>query len=748
MQCAAAYFPDSSSSYIKNGPMFNRGSGIASSCIVYSSLGTYRVKFYITYVSTMRQEVEIDIQESGQLSENYGDENNFTVASLLPRNDEKPIPCKVTIENVSSSDDKEFVEFGTNPQGFLRSLAQNCLAPCKNVQSFLTSIIGFVPILNWLPKYAWKENLMSDLVAGATTGVMHVPQGIAYALLSGVQPVNGLYASFFAPLFYMIFGTSRHVSIGSFAVVALMSGVTNEQIMSKYYGTNFTYTPESFQLLTDGNVNPISIASTLTFTLGLIQLATALLKLEFLSAYFCDPLVGGFTTGAAVHVFFSQIDDIMGIKLTRVSGPGYLFIVGYRLIKRIPDTNLVTLIASAIAGTFLLAGKDFLTPLLNKQLQFKVIVPYELLVLIVATFISYIFQWHETYGVPVVGKVPTGLPMPETPNFSLIPDCMSNALAIAVVTIAIHISMSKMLAKKLNYEKDLDAGQELYALGFSSTFSGFFPVFPTSTALGRTMVNVESGAKTQFSNVFSCLLLLAVILFLGPLFRTLPLCMLSTVIVVALRPMFRKFNDLPRIWRISKHDFFIWVLSFCATVAIDVIGGLAVSVGVALLTVVIRTQWPRWYAQFPQNSTLKERPDYCIYRFESFLIFTNVNRFRCTFNETIEKWNAHRRTTHDDKGAVNGRHLIFDCSAITQIDCMGVSALAEAIDDVHKRYSLRVFFTDAKQNIRRTLVDSNIVSNEDCFVSNIDRAIELIARPNAEKWTTAMSLPIPTVTSL
>ncbi|KAI1722105.1 sulfate permease family domain-containing protein [Ditylenchus destructor] len=645
----------------------------------------------------MRQEVEENIQASGQLSENYADENNFTVASLLPRNDEKPILCKVTIENVSSRDDKEFVEFGSNPQGFLRSLAQNCLAPCKNGQSFLTSIIGFVPILNWLPKYAWKENLMADLVAGATTGVMHVPQGIAYALLSGVQPVNGLYASFFAPLFYMIFGTSRHVSIGSFAVVALMSGVTNEQIMSKYYGTNFTYTPESFQLLADANVNPISIASTLTFTLGLIQLATALLKLEFLSAYFCDPLVGGFTTGAAVHVFFSQIDDIMGIKLTRVSGPGYLFVVGYRLIKRIPDTNLVTLTSSAIAGTFLVVGKDFITPLLNKQLQFRVIIPYELLVLIVATFISYIFQWHETYGAPV-----------------------------------------------MNYEKDLDAGQELYALGFSSTFSGFFPVFPTSTALGRTMVNVESGAKTQFSNVFSCLLLLGVILFLGPLFRTLPLCMLSTVIVVALRPMFRKFNDLPRIWRISKHDFFIWVVSFCATVAIDVIGGLAVSVGVALLTVVIRTQWPRWYAQFPQSSTLKERPDYCIYRFESFLIFTNVSRFRCTFTETIEKWNANRRTTREDKGALNGKHLIFDCSAITQIDCMGVSALADAIGDVHKRYSMRVFFTDAKENIRRTLVDSNIVSNEDCFVSNIDRAIDLIARPK----TTAMTLPIPTVTSL
>ncbi|KAI1706993.1 sulfate permease family domain-containing protein [Ditylenchus destructor] len=636
--------------------------------------------------------------------------------------------AKCKVDNDSSSEDKTFVEFGPDLEGFLTSSITSCLGPCKNIEALTTSITNFVPILNWLPKYDWKENFMADIVAGATTGVMHVLQGIAYASLSGVPPVNGLYASLFAPLIYIFFGTSRHASVGSFAVVALMTRATSEQIMSKHYGTNFTYTPESSLVLED--VSPIHIASTLTFTVGLIQLATALLKMEFLFAYFSDSLIGGFTTGAAVHVLFSQIDDIMGIKVISVSGPGYLFRVGYRLIEMIPDSNLVTLISSVIAGTFLVTGKDFLSPLLNKQLKSRVVVPYELLVLIVATLVSYIFDWHEIYGVPVVGEIPTGLPLPETPNLGLIPDCMGNALAIAVVTIAMHISMSKMLAKKMGYEKDLDTGQELYALGLSSTFSGFFPVFPTSTTLGRTMVNVESGGRTQLSNIFSCLLLLGVILFLGPLFRTLPFCMLSTVIVVALRSMFRKFNDLPRIWRISKHDFFIWIVSFCATVVIDVISGLVLSIGFALLTVVFRTQWPRWYAQFPQNTALKEQSDYCIYRFESFLIFTNANRFRCSFNQTIDEWNASRKTTMEDKfpASLNEKHLILDCSAITQIDCMGVSALTEAIDDIRKRYSMRVIFADAKVNIRRTLVDNSVVSNEDCFVSNIDRAIELISR--------------------
>uniref|UniRef100_A0A915CM39 SLC26A/SulP transporter domain-containing protein n=1 Tax=Ditylenchus dipsaci TaxID=166011 RepID=A0A915CM39_9BILA len=150
------------------------------------------------------------------------------------------------------------------------------------------------------------------------------------------------------------------------------------------------------------------------------------------------------------------------------------------------------------------------------------------------------------------------------------------------------------------------------------------------------------------SALFSCSLLLGVILWLGPLFRTLPLCMLSTVILVSLRPMFKKFMDLPAIWRVSKHDFLIWMLSFCATVGIDVIGGLAVSVAFALLTVVLRTQWPKWHAHFPKSGTG------CL----------------ClpSFNETMHMWNQAREENAEKSGLI--RALLFDCSAITQIDGM------------------------------------------------------------------------------
>uniref|UniRef100_A0A915CL30 SLC26A/SulP transporter domain-containing protein n=1 Tax=Ditylenchus dipsaci TaxID=166011 RepID=A0A915CL30_9BILA len=391
-------------------------------------------------------------------------------------------------------EEEEFVNLGSNPQGLARAFTNQCLAPCSSCSSMLHTMTSFLPILHWLPRYDWKANLAADIIAGVTTGVMHVPQVKTFKFLEN--------------LYILRF---RHASIGSFAVVALMSGVTNERIMEKYFDSNNSTESTSIgdHSLSD-SITPVAIAATLTFTLGLIQLTTALLKLDFLSAYFCDPLVGGFTTGAAVHVFFSQLDDMMGIKLNRVSGAGYLFVVAYRLVTKVVEANLVTLTSSFIAAAFLIGGKDYFTPLLNRLLVTRITIPYELLVMIVAALVSQIYNWSDNYAVPIVGEVPTGLPLPQVPNLELIPDCFGNALAIAVNN-KWHYLISftgdnsdppidvENAGQKNHYE--IDAGQELYALGLSSTLSGFFPVYPTSTALGRTMVNVESGAKTQVINL-------------------------------------------------------------------------------------------------------------------------------------------------------------------------------------------------------------------------------------------------------
>ncbi|KAE9548559.1 hypothetical protein FO519_008232 [Halicephalobus sp. NKZ332] len=626
---------------------------------------------------------------------------------------------RTDISELTMNKKKDFEVIESVPdEDILSTARKECLAPCSSPRRLGYSILSFFPILGWIKNYDVKEDLIADIVGGITTGVLHVPQGIAYALLSGVKPINGLYMSFFAPLFYMIFGTSRDASLGSFAVVALMTGVANEKIMASYYPSNST-TIFSLDDYSGYDINPTSIATTLTFTVGLWQLGAAVLKLEFLTLYFSDPLITGFTTGAAVHVMVSQIGNIMGLHLNRVSGPGYLFVVIYRLVTKILEVNWVTLTISFVGGVFLILGKDYLSPAIKRCSKIRVVIPYDLIAMIIATLVSYFLHFHENYSVRIVGAVPAELPEPQLPEFSLIPDCLSPALAIAVVTIAVHISLAKMLAKRFDYT--IDPGQEMYALGLTSFLSGFFPVFPNSTALGRTMVQVESGARTQLSSLFSCLFLLVVILFIGPLFDSMPLCILNTVIVIALRPMFRKFKDLPGLWKISKIDFAIWIVSFLATVCVDVIEGLGISVFFTLFTVVLRTQWPSWRSTISrpivaENGKWIKR--ICVFEFDSFLLFTNSERFKLAAYETVRNWIDNIPSlVETDK---TKRHFVFDCSAITLIDSSGLNAVREVTYETKKKTMAVVSFINARSKIKELLLTNKVATSKDDFFDSFD----------------------------
>uniref|UniRef100_A0A0N5ARD6 Sulfate_transp domain-containing protein n=1 Tax=Syphacia muris TaxID=451379 RepID=A0A0N5ARD6_9BILA len=508
---------------------------------------------------------------------------------------------------------------------YSRKAAHKLIDPFTSISNFWNTLTSFIPILAWLPKYEVKKCLLNDVIGGFTTGIMHIPQGIAYATLSGVDPVYGLYSSFFPPLFYMIFGSSRHCSIGSFAVIALMSGIANDKVMSKYGSVqdpeaelNNSTAIDSFNTVT-----PIQVASTLTFALGILQLAAGFLRLEFLTTYFSDQLVAGYTTGSAVHVIIGQIDDILGIKVPKASGPGYLFRRVYDLIIRLPKANVFTLIISCLSMLFLYVGKEYINPLVNRCLPFKLPIPYEIILIAVGAAVSHVADFHGVYNTPIVGQVPSGMPMPRAPVFRILSDCFVSIAGVAVVSIAVHISMAKVLANKYKYK--IDPGKEFYALGLTSTLSGFFPVYPTGTALGRTMVNVESGSKTQVTFNTCCLEVFRFKLQMITYYLLIQQCILSAIIVMALKSMLWKLTELKHLWPVSKIDFvstifltfiflfdpesglisairyqfalfdirlqYIWLFAFVVTVAVDVMEGLALSILFALLTVIFRFQW-------------------------------------------------------------------------------------------------------------------------------------------------------------
>uniref|UniRef100_A0AC34QAJ8 SLC26A/SulP transporter domain-containing protein n=1 Tax=Panagrolaimus sp. JU765 TaxID=591449 RepID=A0AC34QAJ8_9BILA len=465
--------------------------------------------------------------------------------------------------------------------------------PFTSPKNFLSTVISFFPILRWLPKYDWKRNLTYDFLGGLTVGVMHVPQSIAYALLAKVPPVVGLYTSLFPALFYMLFGTSMHNSIGSFAVVSLMAGksVTKlcpEPLIDGDNGTLEDGLQDKFEDCA------LTVASTLAFCVGLIHLLMALLRLEIVVTYFSDQLVAGFTTAASCHVFVTQLPALFGMKgIANPSGVGYLFRKLYSICKHLDRTNWMTTIVGFSSIAFLVIGKDYVNPVLQKKLRLPVPIPFELILVILATVISTLCKLNFHHHVEIVEEIPTGLPTPHFPQFGQLGELMIDGLSIAVVVVAIHISLAKMFGKKLNYK--VDPGQELYAIGFASSLSSFFPIYPVSCSLGRTMVAVEAGTKTQLSTIASSAFLIAIIAYVGKWLENLPMCVLSAVVIVALKGMAKKFLDLKTLWPLSKVDFSIWVVSFVATVGWDVTPGLAISIAYALMTTVFRTQFPRWH---------------------------------------------------------------------------------------------------------------------------------------------------------
>ncbi|VDL73240.1 unnamed protein product [Nippostrongylus brasiliensis] len=530
------------------------------------------------------------------------------------------------------------------------------LRPCMK-QCHPTRLLDFIPILKWLPNYSIRENLMHDMLAGFTVGIMHVPQGMAYSSLAGVAPVNGLYTSLFPAFFYMFFGTSRHVSLGVFAVVSLMAGSCNQRVSSILEEAR-NINGSLLESMDDGSrlQTSVAIVTSLTLCVGLMQVLMALLRLDFLIAFLSDQIIGGFTTGAAVHVFTAQLNKILGVSLPRHSGPGKLYFMYRDLISSVISgyANWYTFGISIATIVILFVAKNYLDPLIKKKCSIPV--PYDLFVMIAGTALSALLRLRERFGVKIIGEIPTGMPAPSLPDASLFGYFLGDALAISIVVLVVNVSMGKLFAKKHKYE--IDVRQEFYAMGFVEILCSFFPVWPSSTALARSLVYEAAGIKTQLGTIFSSLLLLAVIFFIGPLVEVLPTCFLSCIVIVALKGMFMQLGTISTLWPVSKSDCAIFVVSFVATVALDVIYGLLIGTlfaasmllyGIQSAKVVeigrlCHNEGQSYFQPIKNYRDAEIRPGVCCVRFSAPLVYLNAERFKKGLDDVIKLPTLERRS--------------------------------------------------------------------------------------------------------
>ncbi|CAH8846157.1 unnamed protein product [Trichobilharzia szidati] len=468
----------------------------------------------------------------------------------------------------------------------LSAILRSCT--CSRFLSVLSSIFPFYSVL---ASFYTFQSFLSDVVAGITMSIVHVPQGMAYGLLAGAKPINGLYTSFFPALVYFFFSTSRHVSVGTFAVVALLTSDPVDRLVAKFDTNNRSL--EKYQVFNETHLDDFRVKIVVTVCIlgGIFQLLLGIFRLGMLVVYMSAPLLGGFTCASAVHVFASQLNGLFGIRLNRATGPGRIFFILINFVKVVSKTNLATLLMSCICIITIWIFRHFINPRVTAKIRFAI--PIELIVLAVCTIISEFCSLNEKYGVAIVGKIPVGLPSPIVPDVKLIPEVLMDSVIISFVALATTISLVKLYATKEGY--DVGYTQELTALGMANIISGFFRCQPASGALARSSVAYGVGMCSQVACLISCSIILLVVTFVGQFLQSVPMCTLSSIIVVSLETIILQILDLPKLYRVSVYDMLIWLVTFLATTCIDVPIGLVTGLGFSLLTVLYRTQSSYYY---------------------------------------------------------------------------------------------------------------------------------------------------------
>uniref|UniRef100_A0A3Q1FGJ7 Solute carrier family 26 member 2 n=1 Tax=Acanthochromis polyacanthus TaxID=80966 RepID=A0A3Q1FGJ7_9TELE len=582
-------------------------------------------------------------------------------------------------------------------------------------QKAKSKILGFVPILKWLPRYQLRDWLLGDAMSGMIVGILLVPQSIAYSLLASQDPIYGLYTSFFASIIYALLGTSRHISVGIFGVLCLLVGqVVDRELALAGYLTESSSNSSDVLLadLGNGSVDvgcdrscyAITVGATVTFTAGVYQVLMGLLQVGFVSVYLSDSLLSGFATGASLTILTSQFKYLLGLKIPRPQGWFTLFKTWYSLLTNLGNTNICDLVTSLVCLAILLPTKE-----LNDRFKskLKAPIPFELFVVIIATLASHFGHFNTDYGSDVAGDIPTGFLPPQLPLWSLIPNVAVDAFSIAIVGFAITVSLSEMFAKKHGYT--VDANQEMYAIGFCNILPSFFRCFTTSAALTKTLVKESTGCQTQISGLVSALILLLVLLVIAPLFYSLQKCVLAVIIVVNLRGALRKFTDIPRMWRANRIDASIWLVTMATSALVNTELGLLVGVLVSAFCVLGRTQQARvlelgratsreHYEGLSRYRGLQTHPGVAVFRYEAPIYYANQSLFKkslykCVGLDPVKeksrriKFKKNKQQEEATRVPNNSSHslrnVVIDCSAVLFLDTAGVNALKE----VHKDYA-------------------------------------------------------------
>jgi len=513
-----------------------------------------------------------------------------------------------------------------------------------------------LPILEWGRTYN-KDSFGRDTVAALIVTIMLIPQSLAYALLAGLPPEVGLYASVAPLLLYAMLGSSRVLAVGPVAVVSLMTASAVAEHASA--GTHAYW----------------QVALTLAFLSGSMLMLMGLLKLGFLANFLSHPVISGFISASGLLIAASQLKTLMGVK---AEGHNFIELLG-SLWQQLAQVHPLTLAVGVSVTAFLFWVRKGLKPLLV-QLGMSVksadmsAKTGPVAAIALTTVLAWLLDW-QGQGMSLVGSVPQGLPPLTAPlwDLALWQALLVPALLISVVGFVESVSVGQTLAAKRRQRIEPD--QELVALGAANVSAAFSGGFPVTGGFARSVVNFDAGAVTPAAGVYTAVGITLASLLLTPALFYLPQATLAATIIVAVLSLV-DLAIFKQTWVFSKPDFIAVTATLLATLAIGVESGLVTGVTVSLALFLWRASRPHiaTVGLVPGTEHFRNvlrhdvvvSPNLLCLRVDASMFFANARGIEDRVNAEVA-------------ARVALQHVVLQCSAVNDIDASALESL-EAID--------------------------------------------------------------------
>ncbi|KLE34919.1 sulfate:proton symporter [Aurantiacibacter luteus] len=562
----------------------------------------------------------------------------------------------------------------------------------------------YLPILDWGRTYNGSV-LTNDLVAALIVTIMLIPQSLAYALLAGLPPVVGLYASILPLVAYAVFGTSRTLAVGPVAVVSLMTASAAGAVAAQ------------------GTALYLEAAITLAALSGIMLVVLGVLRLGFLANLLSHPVISGFITASGVLIATSQVKHILGVTAGGETWPAMLG----GLARAAGTVNPWTLAIGIPATLFLFWVRKGLKPALVglglAPRAADIAAKAGPVVAVAVTIAAAVAFDLEGRGVKLVGAIPQGLPpfaLPST-DLALIEQLWVPALLISIIGFVESVSVAQTLAAKRRQR--IAPNQELIGLGASNIASALSGGYPVTGGFARSVVNFDAGAETPAAGAYTAVGIALAGLFLTPLLYSLPIATLAATIIVAVLSLV-DLKTPGRLWTYSKADFAAHMATIIITLLAGVEMGVIAGVGVGLLLYL-------WRASRPHAAIVGRVPETEHFRnVERHRVFTVPHVLSIRIDESLTYLNARWLEEYvleqvADRPEV--RHVILMCSAVNEIDASGLESL-EAIDHRLKDAGIGLHLSEVKGPVMDRLGRTHFIEELGgrVFLSQ-DRAFRVLA---------------------